>query len=129
MVYSLLIYKIAPDGHSYATFDSKVGIMWFDPLKSLNSSSNSVRTAVASSLAALSNVVAVVVMVPVLGLDGVDALNIHGVNLLQGSVPGLNHEEEHDHNQSRTASGKDQTVEIVDGVGDETGAEKSVSSA
>ena len=112
------------DGLGLTTFDSNLRIMWFELLTNLNSSSNSVRSAAASSLVASSNVVAVVVMVPVLGLDRVNALNIHGINLLQGSVSGLDHEEEYDHNQSRTASGKDQTVEVVDGIGDETGAEK-----
>lgn len=47
-------------------------------------------------------------------------LNVHGVNLFKSSVLGLNHEEEDNQHQGRTASSKDETVEVVDLVGDES---------
>lgn len=54
--------------------------------------------------------------------DGVDVLNVHGVNLLEGSVLGLDDEEEDNQDESSTAASKDETVEVVDVVGNESGA-------
>jgi len=51
-------------------------------------------------------------------------LHIHGVNLLQSTVLGLNDEEEDDGDEGSTTSGKDKTVEVIDGINDEAGAVK-----
>ena len=62
--------------------------------------------------------------VPLARSDGVDVLHIHGVNLLQSTVLGLDDEEEDDGDEGSTTSGKDETVEVVDGINDEAGAVK-----
>lgn len=67
---------------------------------------------------------AVGVAVPLARSDGVDVHHVHGVNLLQGTVLGLDEEEEDDENKDRTTSCKDEAVEVVDGVNDEAGAVK-----
>lgn len=56
---------------------------------------------------------------PAAGLDGVDVSDVHGVNLLEGAVLGLDDEEEDDGDEGGTASSEDQTVEVVDGLDDE----------
>lgn len=60
-------------------------------------------------------------------LDGVHAVDVHLVNLLQGSILRLNDEEEDDEEKSRTTSGKNQTVQVVDCVSNKASA-KMVSS-
>lgn len=66
--------------------------------------------------------VALGVGVPLARGDGVDVLHIHGVNLLQSTVLGLDEEEEDDGDEGGTTSGKDEAVEVVDGINDEAGA-------
>jgi hypothetical protein len=55
--------------------------------------------------------------------DGVDVLDVHGVDLLESSVLGLDDEEEDDGDEGSTTSGVDETVEVVNGISDESGAE------
>jgi hypothetical protein len=59
---------------------------------------------------------------PLAGGDGVDLLDVHGVNLLESAVLGLDDEEEDDGDQGSTASGVDETVEVVNGISDEASA-------
>lgn len=47
---------------------------------------------------------------PGTALDWVDVLNVHGVNLLKGTVLGFDKEEEDDENKSRAASCENKTV-------------------
>lgn len=54
--------------------------------------------------------------------DGVDPLDVHGVNFLEAAVLGLDDEEEDDEHEGGTAAGKDQAVQVVNLVGDESGA-------
>lgn len=54
--------------------------------------------------------------------DRVDLLDVHGVNLLEAAVLGLNDEEEDNGDESGTASGIDETVEVVNGISDEASA-------
>lgn len=61
--------------------------------------------------------------VPVRGLDGVDAEEVHGVDLLEAAVLGLDHEEVDDDDEGTAAAGEDEAVEVVDRVGDEAGEE------
>lgn len=60
---------------------------------------------------------------PALGLPGNDAEDVHGVDLLEGSLLGLVDEEEGDQDTEETAAGKDVTVTVVDGAGDPGGEE------
>jgi hypothetical protein len=53
--------------------------------------------------------------VPVLGLPGCDADNLHGVNLLKRTAVGFADEEVNDSCAGETASGKDVAVTVVDG--------------
>lgn len=67
-------------------------------------------------------------LVGVLGLplgrsNGVDAHDVHGVNLLEAAALGLDEEEEDDDDDSRAAASEDKAVEVVDFVGDEAGEE------
>lgn len=66
----------------------------------------------------------VVVANPLGGGNGVDLLDVHGVNLLESTVLGLDDEEEDNGDQGGTASGVDETVVVVNGISDESGAEK-----
>jgi hypothetical protein len=63
-----------------------------------------------------------VLAAPRTGLDGVDVQDVHGVNLLESAVLGLDQEEEDNEHEDGAASGEDETVQVVDGVGDESGA-------
>lgn len=54
--------------------------------------------------------------------DGVDVLDVHGVDLLEGSVLGLDNEEEDNGDEGSTTSGIDETVEVVNGISDESSA-------
>lgn len=56
--------------------------------------------------------------------DGVDVLDVHGVDLLESSVLGLDDEEEDNCDESSTTSGVDETVEVVNGISDESSAGK-----
>jgi len=60
--------------------------------------------------------------IPLGGMDGVDAEHVHGVDLLQGAVLGLDHEEVDDEDEGQAAAGEDQAVPIVDLVCDEASA-------
>lgn len=62
--------------------------------------------------------------VPICAGDRVDVQDVHRVNLLEASVLGLDHEEEDDHDERHTATSEDQTVEVVDSSGNETGEER-----
>jgi len=53
---------------------------------------------------------------------GVDAEDVHGVDLLEGAVLGLDDKEVDDDDEGGAASGEDQAVPVVDDVGDEAGA-------
>lgn len=55
--------------------------------------------------------------------DRVDVQDVHGVNLLKRATLGLAHEEVDDDEEDAERDGEDQTVEVVDLVGDEGGAE------
>merc|ERR1712000_82588 len=57
-------------------------------------------------------------------LDGVHAVDVHLVNLLQGSILRLNDEEEDDEEKSRTTSGENQTVQVVDCVSNKASEER-----
>lgn len=59
---------------------------------------------------------------PLAGRDGVDVLHVHGVNLLESSVLRLDNEEEDNQDEGSTATSEDETVEVVDVVGNESGA-------
>lgn len=48
--------------------------------------------------------------------------DVHGVDLLQAAVLGLDHKEEDNEDESRTASSKYETVPVVNGIGDEASA-------
>lgn len=64
---------------------------------------------------------------PLARSDGVDVLNVHGVNLLKSTVLGFDQEEEDNEYKDCTAAGEDQTVVVVNSIGDETGTKKDVS--
>lgn len=66
----------------------------------------------------------VVVTNPLGGSNGVDLLDVHGVNLLESAVLGLDDEEEDNGHKGSTASGVDKTVEVVNSISDESGAAK-----
>lgn len=51
----------------------------------------------------------------------VHVLHVHGVNLFEGAIFGLDEEEEDDGHEHGTATGKDQAVQIIDGIGNEPG--------
>ena len=76
------------------------------------------------SLAAPPDVLAVVIRVPVARRvarrDGIDFLDVHGVNLFQTAVFRLNHEEEDNDDEGGAAASKYQAVEVVNLVGDES---------
>jgi hypothetical protein len=55
--------------------------------------------------------------------DRVDVKDVHGVNLLERTALGLNHEEVDDDEEEDKGDGEDETVEVVDFVGDEGRAE------
>lgn len=55
--------------------------------------------------------------------DGVDVLDVHGVNLLEGAVLGLDDKEEDNDSQGSTAASEDETVEVVNRIGDVAGEE------
>lgn len=56
-------------------------------------------------------------------LPGLDAQDVHGVNLLKGATLGLVDEEEDNQDGSETAGSKDVSVAVVNGAGDEGGEE------
>lgn len=60
--------------------------------------------------------------IPLGGVDGVDAEDVHGVDLLEGAVLGLDEEEVDDNSEGGTASGKDEAVPVCDCVDDVTSA-------
>jgi hypothetical protein len=60
--------------------------------------------------------------IPLSRVNGVDAEHVHGVDLLQGAVLALDHEEVDDEDEGQTAAGEDQAVPVVDLIGDEAGA-------
>jgi hypothetical protein len=66
----------------------------------------------------------VVVANPLGGSNRVDLLDVHSVDLLESTVLGLDNEEEDNGDQGSTASGVDETVVVVNGISDETGAGK-----
>jgi hypothetical protein len=66
----------------------------------------------------------VVVADPLGGGNGVDLLDVHGVNLLERTVLRLDDEEEDNGDQGSTASGVDEAVVVVNGISDETSAGK-----
>jgi hypothetical protein len=55
--------------------------------------------------------------------DRVDVEDVHGVDLLERAALGLNHEEVDDNEEEDEGDGEDETVEVVDFVGDERRAE------
>jgi hypothetical protein len=55
--------------------------------------------------------------------DGVDVQHVHGVDLLERAALGLNHEEVDDEEEQDKRDGEDETIEVVNFVGDEGGAE------
>lgn len=59
---------------------------------------------------------------PSAGRDGVDVLNIHGVNLLESPVLGLNDEEEDNQNEGSTATSEDEAIKVVNVIGNESSA-------
>jgi hypothetical protein len=65
----------------------------------------------------------VVVADPLGGGNGVDLLDVHGVNLLERTVLRLDDEEEDNGDQGSTASGVDEAVVVVNGISDETSEE------
>jgi hypothetical protein len=78
---------------------------------------------VASHFADISNLVLVLLGGgPSARRDGVDVLDVHGVNLLESSVLGLYDEEEDNQDKGSTAASEDETVEVVNVVGNEAGA-------
>jgi len=58
-------------------------------------------------------------------VDRADVTDVHGVDLLERAILGLDDEEEYDDDEGRAASSKDEAVQVVDRIGDETGAEYS----
>lgn len=54
--------------------------------------------------------------------SGVDAEHVHGVDLLEGAVLGLDDEEVDDDDEGAAAPREDHAVPVVDDVGDEAGA-------
>lgn len=78
----------------------------------------------ASHIADFSNFIMVLLVGgPSARRDGVDMLNVHGVNLLESSVLGLDDEEEDNQDKGSTAASEDEAVQVVDIVGNESGAE------
>lgn len=77
---------------------------------------------VVSRIAAPPQLIAVLGGVPFARSDGVHMLNIHHVDLFQGSILGLDDEEEDDEHEGRTASGEDETVKVVNVVSNESSA-------
>lgn len=76
-----------------------------------------------SHIANLSNFILVVLGGgPLARRDGVDVLHVHGVNLLERSVLGLDDEEEDNQDKGSTATCEDEAVKVVDVVGNESGA-------
>lgn len=60
---------------------------------------------------------------PLGGGNGIDLLDVHGVNLLESAVLRLDDEEEYNEDEGATTSGVDKTVEVVNGISDEASAE------
>jgi len=61
--------------------------------------------------------------VPLGGGDGVDAEHVHGVDLLERTVLGLDDEEEDEAGEEQAGATEDETVPVVDVVDDEGGEE------
>ena len=61
--------------------------------------------------------------VPLGGSDRVDVDHVHGVNLFERTALGLNHEEVDDDEEQNQGDSEDKTVQVVDLIGDEGGAE------
>lgn len=61
--------------------------------------------------------------VPLVGSDGVDAEDVHGVDLLERAVLGLDDEEEDEAGEEQAGAAEDETVPVADVVGDEGGEE------
>lgn len=62
--------------------------------------------------------------IPVGGGDRVDVQDVHGVDLLKSAALGLNHEEVDNPEQTEARATENQTVEVVDLLGDESGEER-----
>lgn len=71
------------------------------------------------------DLLAIVVRVPAARVDRADVTDVHGVDLLERAILGLDDEEEYDDDEGRAASSKDEAVQVVDRIGDETRAEYS----
>lgn len=52
-------------------------------------------------------------------------MHIHGVNLLEAAILGLDDEKKHDEYESRAAARKDQAVQVANFIRDKAGAIKS----
>ena len=63
------------------------------------------------------------IRLPLCGSDRVDVGDVHGVDLLQGTILRLNDEEVCDEEKGRGTATEDEAVEVVDLVGDEGGEE------
>lgn len=59
---------------------------------------------------------------PLARSDRIDSGEIHGVDLLESAILGLDDEEEDDDHEGCAASSKYETVVVVDSISDETGA-------
>lgn len=62
--------------------------------------------------------------VPLAAGDGVDAEDVHGVDLLEGTVLGLDDEEEDEGSKEQARATEDHAVPVVDVVDDEGGEER-----
>lgn len=58
--------------------------------------------------------------VPVGGSDGIDVEHVHGVDLLKRAVLGLDHEEVYDPEEEEARHTEDETIEVVDAVGNKS---------
>jgi len=61
---------------------------------------------------------------PFRAVSWADSHSIHGVDFLQSAILGLHHEEVDDDSESKAGEAKDETVEVMDIVGDEGSEER-----
>lgn len=62
--------------------------------------------------------------VPLAARDGVDVQDVHGVDFLEGAALSLDHKEIDDEEEDNKGDGKDETIKVVDAIGDQSGAER-----